>query len=324
MFITYDIILVLTALLLSFAGTGAAYAALKRLQVLDNPNTRSNHSVPTPRGGGLGIVATLAALLVVVGVPVAVLVGLVLLAAVSFLDDLRSLPARYRFAAQVIAVTWVMLTQESRIWPELLPQVVEYALIGLAWLWFINLFNFMDGSDGLAGSEGVCIAFGVAIVSLAHPLSLFGLIVGASILGFLPWNWHRAKIFMGDVGSIPLGFMLGYLLLQLAFNGYLIAALILPAVFLVDATFTLFRRLTKGERIFEAHSQHGYQRAIRAGLAHDEVAREVIAINMILLILALTSIAYPLYSVLLAYALTAGLIFGRFYRYRSNQEEVGA
>lgn len=305
MLFLYDSFILLSAFLVSFAATGAVYAGLRRFQVLDRPNDRSNHSVPTPRGGGLGFVFALLGFLLVIHAPWQLLVGFALLTAVSFADDLRGLPPRLRFAAQLVAVALLLSSMPPL---GLLPQWLELPVIALAWLWFINLFNFMDGSDGLAASEAIAIGAGVLLIALpldeAYPLLHFGQLVTATVLGFAPWNWHRAKLFMGDVGSIPLGFLLGYLLLLLAGQGFAAAALILPAYFVTDASITLAGRLWRRERVFEAHSQHAYQQAIRGGIPHDAVARDVIALNLLLVILALLSTfsgPHPLPSVVVAY-----------------------
>lgn len=321
MLLSYELIFVLTAFFLSFAGAGIAYVLLKRYQVLDTPNDRSNHATPTPRGGGIGIVVSIAFLLMVVGTPWQIIVGFAVLAAVSFVDDLRSLSARVRFLAQLVAVggSLCALPQMDGISP--LPIWVELPVVTLAWLWFINLFNFMDGSDGLAVSEAVLIALGIVLVVFLdrspYPLMSQALIVSAAALAFLPWNWHPARIFMGDVGSIPLGFILGYLLIMLAASGYWAAAMILPAAFLVDASSTLFLRSLKGERLTQAHSDHAYQKAIRAGLGHDAVAREFTAMNILLVILALTStygLIAALASLVVAYLAVSALLFLRLRR----------
>ncbi|MBM3618760.1 MAG: glycosyltransferase family 4 protein [Alphaproteobacteria bacterium] len=321
MLLSYELIFVLTAFVLSFAGTATAYALLKRFRVLDNPNARSNHANPTPRGGGIGIVFSIAFLLIIVGTPWQIVAAFSLLAAISFIDDLRSLSARVRFLAQLVAVGLSLCTmpQIDAITP--LPLWVELPVLALAWLWFINLFNFMDGSDGLAVSEAVFIAFGIVLVVFLdynpYPLLLQSLVVAAAALAFLPWNWHPAKIFMGDVGSVPLGFVLGYLLLSLAMNGYWAAALILPAAFLVDASSTLLLRFLKGERLTQAHSDHAYQKAIRAGLSHDTVAREFTAMNLLLMILALAStfgLVAALASLAVAYLAVSAFLFLRLRR----------
>jgi UDP-N-acetylmuramyl pentapeptide phosphotransferase/UDP-N-acetylglucosamine-1-phosphate transferase len=185
-------------------------------------------------------------------------------------------------------------------------------MLGLAWLWFINLFNFMDGIDGLAGSEAIAVALGyLLIVTWAghdHPLWRPALIVAASVAGYLAWNWHPAKVFMGDAGSIPLGFLLGWLLLDLALAGQWAAALILPAYFAADATYTLLKRALRGEKPWQAHREHFYQRAVLGGATPPGVVWRVSAVNAALIALALASLAHPVPALAAAAALVAALL----------------
>ena len=159
----------------------------------------------------------------------------------------------------------------------------------------MNLFNFMDGIDGLAGGEAASIGAGLALVAslgaLDPALALYGLAAAGAALGFLMWNWHPAKLFMGDVGSVPLGFTLGWLLLVLAASGLWVAALLIPAYFLADATFTLLRRLAEGKKVWQAHREHFYQKATQRGRNHAQVVRLVLALNAALLLLAVASLA---------------------------------
>ena len=160
--------------------------------------------------------------------------------------------------------------------------------IGVVWIWWINLFNFMDGIDGLAGCEAAAIGAGLLLFASvgagADPAlrALAAAVTGAAI-GFLVWNWSPARIFLGDVGSVPLGYVLGFLLLGLAVRGNWRIALILPLYFLADATITLTRRILRGERVWQAHREHFYQQAVRRGLGHAAVAERVIAADLVLI-----------------------------------------
>jgi UDP-N-acetylmuramyl pentapeptide phosphotransferase/UDP-N-acetylglucosamine-1-phosphate transferase len=162
------------------------------------------------------------------------------------------------------------------------------AVIGLLWIWWINLFNFMDGIDGLAGSEAAAIGAGLLLFASvgagADPtLQALAAAVAGSAIGFLVWNWSPARVFLGDVGSVPLGYVLGFLLLSLAVRGHWRIALILPLYFLADATITLTRRLRRGERVWQAHREHFYQQAVRRGLGHAAVVERVIAADLLLI-----------------------------------------
>ena len=196
---------------------------------------------------------------------------------------------------------------------QFLPLMIERLLEGLAWLWFINLFNFMDGIDGLAGSEALAVAIGYLALSSSGPAST------PRIGGWRSssphrsraisiWNWHPAKVFMGDAGSIPLGFVLGWLLLDLALHGHWAAALILPMYFVADATLTLLLRAWRGEKPWEPHRQHFYQRAVLGGATPPAVVYRVGAVNTLLVMLALASARYPLPAFATAVALVGGLL----------------
>jgi len=288
----------------AFAATGLLLRQLRRRAILDHPNERSSHSLPTPRGGGLAIVPVVVIAWTVVGVmgdaapPMFVVVALaVVLAVVFWIDDLRGLPVAVRLAVQAAAIAVVLIAAPSdRAYiSAALPSAVDLLLAGVFWLWFVNLFNFMDGIDGLAGGETASIGFGVAIVvfvgGVAGNLPAPGIALAAAALGFLIWNWQPAKVFLGDVGSVPLGFVTGWLLLELAAHGQGVAALILPLYYLADATVTLARRAARGERVWQAHREHFYQRAVQRGHSHAAVVRHVLAVNVVLVGLAAVAAA---------------------------------
>jgi UDP-N-acetylmuramyl pentapeptide phosphotransferase/UDP-N-acetylglucosamine-1-phosphate transferase len=283
--------------LIACLGTRALIPLLRRAAVIDRPNERSSHAVPTPRAGGIApVAAILLAWLTLVAFGFATprllyaLAGAVLLAVVSLLDDLRGLSPAPRLFAQLAAVTCGMLAEipNGLVFQGWLPPWLDIIAAVLAWLWFVNLFNFMDGIDGLAGSEAAAIAGGLVLFATVAAggdpglAALAGAIALAAI-GFLVWNWAPARVFLGDVGSVPLGFVLGFLLLDTAARGYWRLALTLPLYFLADATITLLRRLVRGERIWQAHRQHFYQQAVQRGLGHAAVTVRVIAADLLLI-----------------------------------------
>ena len=277
--------------------TGALIPILRRRGMLDYPNERSSHFDPTPRGGGIAV--TISILLAWIALHkvglvassfVSIALGTSLLALVSWIDDLRGLSPGMRLVAQGAAVTIGILVLPStrsalEAW---LGSTLFFVAAGLVWVWWINLFNFMDGIDGLAVSEAAAICSGLLLFALvgdgADPAAalLAAGIIGAAI-GFLVWNWSPARIFLGDVGSVPLGYLSGFLLLDLASRGRWKIVLILPLYFLADATITLLRRLLAGERVWEPHRQHFYQQAVRNGLPHSAVVKRVIAANLLLI-----------------------------------------
>lgn len=295
------VVLVPASLVASWFGTRIVLDMLRRRAILDRPNERSSHSTPTPRGGGIAVIATLVlawgcgAILLPAPAVWPILAGAIGLAILSWFDDLGGVAAIWRLLAQMVAVGGGLLTLQplGPVLQGLAPAGLDSLIAGALWLWFVNLFNFMDGIDGLAGTEAACIGSGIAllgVVAVGLPSGpVWGGTVAAAALGFLHWNWHRAHIFLGDVGSVPLGYLLGWLLLATAAEGQWEAALILPLYYLADATVTLVRRILRGERIWRAHREHYYQRAVQRGLSHATVVQRILACNALLIALAVGS-----------------------------------
>ena len=303
-------------LLMSVAATRLVLTYATR-RMLDIPNDRSSHSRPTPRGGGLAIVICFA---LAIAYAVArewlapayamALAGALPIAAVGLLDDHGHVPARWRLAVQAAAAAWALAWLGGFDSAELAGQRLPLGLLGnvlavLFILWLVNLFNFMDGIDGLAGSEAVCAASGAGLLLAGSGLAAPWWFLAAASAGFLVWNWPPARIFMGDVGSASIGFLLAVMALHEAAAGLLSLAAwhILAAVFYVDATLTLLRRMASGQRWTEAHRSHAYQHAA-ARYGHRPVTLAVAAIDMAwLLPLAAAATAWPrLEPVLLAVA----------------------
>ena len=258
------------AILLALLRSGLAW----RLAT-DIPNDRSLHTRPTPRVGGWGIVPVAVVLIWLVA-PTLWLPALVaaLLAMLSQIDDRRGLPARVRFGGHAVAVTMLVA-----VYPAAVPW---WALVTMAFLlvWLVNLYNFMDGSDGLAGGMAMFGFGGYAIAAsiAVHPdpaLALACAIVAGAAAGFLLFNFHPARIFLGDAGSIPLGFLAG----ALGYWGWRegVWPVWFPAVsfapFIGDASVTLLKRLARGEKFWQAHREHYYQRLVQAGFGHASTAR---------------------------------------------------
>jgi Fuc2NAc and GlcNAc transferase len=254
--------------------------------LLDRPNQRSAHSIPTPRLGGLGIMATFlpgAAIWSIAGRSEEALVvigGAAAMAVLGLLDDLRSLPARTRFAVQVIAaaaVVWARREALTNGATALLPLPV-WILGPLAVLWIVwmtNLYNFMDGIDGLAAGQGVFASLGLAAGALAAgslgPAFLL-VLLAAAIGGFLLFNFPPASIFMGDVGSTAIGFFLACVPFLPSFRPVPVEAVAIAAgLFIFDATTTLIRRMRKGEHWYEPHRSHWYQRPLSHGVPHRAI-----------------------------------------------------
>ncbi|WP_084536435.1 MraY family glycosyltransferase [Azospirillum halopraeferens] len=309
------------SLALSWLLVGRVLVWLRRRAILDHPNDRSSHSVPTPRGGGWGVVLTVlpvwAAIALAHGTAATVLPLLgaaAALVAVSWADDRRGLGPAPRFLVQMAAVAagLAVLPPDGLVLQGLVPWWLDRVLAGFAWLWFVNLFNFMDGIDGLAGTEAATVGIGLALVATlagaAPDLTLHGLAVAGAALGFLAWNWHPARVFMGDVGSVPLGYLLGWLLLAAAAAGAWEAALLLPLYFLADATITLLRRAAAGKKVWQAHREHFYQKATQRGRSHDRVVLAVLAANAALIALAVASLSAGWPAVPAGLLVVAGLL----------------
>lgn len=276
---------------------------------LARPNARSSHLEPTPQGGGIAVVV---ATIVVVGGSALLAPELVShqrqltivfaaaagLAVVGVTDDVRPLEALPRLALQAAAVGVVVaaLPAELRILPAM-PWWIERSLILIGGIWFVNLVNFMDGIDWMTVVEVVPLTGALAVFGLAGALPDDATIVAVALcgamIGFAPFNRPVARLFLGDVGSLPVGLLLGWLLLTLAARGHLTAALLLPLYYLADATLTLARRLARGEPVMQAHRSHYYQRAMENGLNVNQIVLRVFLANAVLIALAAASLTNP-------------------------------
>ncbi|MBS1212256.1 MAG: uncharacterized protein H6R26_872 [Proteobacteria bacterium] len=305
-------------------------------RLLDTPNARSSHVSPTPRGGGMAIVAAFALGLAAAvwlnaadaAIALPLLSGL-LVAAIGFWDDHGHVPARWRMLAHLVAAGAALYLVGGLTTLSVNGQNIALGwvgnLIGVVFIaWMLNLVNFMDGIDGIAGSEVLFVSAGAAALSWWFrpdaPVYLVYALLAVAAGGFLVWNWPPAKIFMGDVGSGFLGFMLGAFALVSATRGglSLVVWLILAGVFIVDASYTLLFRMAAGQRWYDAHRTHAYQKATAVLAGHKRVTQAVLLIDLFwLLPLASAAATWPAVEVwllilaylpllLLAYRLGAG------------------
>lgn len=281
-------VLFLITAVVSFVLCFPMHWLLLRWNMIDRPNTRSSHTVPVVRGGGIAVLTAvmLAGAFAVNpacawSIALIALAGLVL-ASVSFVDDLKSLPQLLRFAVQAGAALIALYTLCAGGLAGLSPAItVSIAAIGFLWITgYTNAFNFMDGINGLAGMQVVTTGIGTALIGLAaggnkeHPAIVLSIVLAGAGIGFLPHNFPRARMFLGDVGSAPLGFFLAVFAFWLArdLGWWLLGAFgLLHANFVLDTSVTLARRIWGGERWFESHREHFYQRLVRAGKSHSFV-----------------------------------------------------
>lgn len=311
----------LAALVLAAVLTRVFLGWVEARDIAAEENHRSMHKGRVPTGGGLPLLASaLLVALAAAGAPEGLHMlapALAALVLVSWADDRKAVPPLARLAVHIgVAMAALSaLPGHLFVFQGVLPFWIDRAVAGLALVWFINLYNFMDGIDGIAGIETVVIAVGYAVVLLAaghasEPLVAVALAVAGATAGFLVWNWHPARIIMGDVGAVPLGFLMGWLMLDLATRFSLAAGLILPLYFAADATITLGRRVVRGERPWEAHREHFYQRAAGGLGSHARVVERVLACGLALIGCAVLGLSAPWAGLALAAVLVALLLLG--------------
>ena len=270
---------------------------------LARPNARSSHTIPTPQGGGI---AVLLACFLVYSLFYAfntstqnilpVLSWAVPLAILGGIDDIRPLPAWLRFIVQIFicgCVIYMSTDETSRIFPGFIPLQIEQLFLTFCAVWFVNLVNFMDGLDWITVAEFIPVLLALVFLlnqSADFQQALFAACLLGSLLGFAWFNKPVARLFLGDVGSLPIGLLAGYLLLQLALAGYLVAALLLPLYYLCDATITLVRRFLEGKKVWQAHREHFYQQATDNGFSVLQVVSHIFLLNSLLAFLALLTL----------------------------------
>ncbi len=304
----------LIAAVFSFVLSGLAAWYARRSGLLDHPGERHSHSLATPRGGGAGLVAAfLVSVLVMAGPDTSgswlfcIMPGMAVIAILGAWDDHRSLSVRIRLFIQLAVSMGLVWYAANAGWLE---GAIPMVLGGFFVVWMTNLYNFMDGSNGMAALQGVFA--GLVLAFLFHAagdgyFSDISLLLAACCAGFLPWNSGRAKVFLGDVGSLALGFVFASLLVYGAGTGAfgIPVAVLVMLLFLTDATLTLAARVIRRERWYNPHRQHLYQRLIAHGWTHGRVAIIYQAINLTLILPGIvTAVRFPA----LAWAVTLVLI----------------
>jgi len=297
-------LLAIVTFLATAVGTGLLRPWLVKRNILDYPGQEAGryvHEVATPRGGGLAIYLALIAAWTIIAsespdVPTEI--GWILLCSLglaipAWVDDLGNVSSIVRFLAQIVTATLgtFLLTGPLPVFQGLLPPVLDTCLTVFLWVGFTNLFNFTDGIDGNAATKGMVLGLGIFTLSIfggiSSGLGELSITAAAASVGFLVWNWYPARIFMGDIGSIPLGFLLGWLLLCLATQGQWAPALILPLIYLTDSGLTYVGKITRGEKFWHPHRDLYYQRAAHETEAtHADVVKSILLGDIVLIGLA--------------------------------------
>jgi UDP-N-acetylmuramyl pentapeptide phosphotransferase/UDP-N-acetylglucosamine-1-phosphate transferase len=321
-------LLVVAAAAIMSAGLIVLLHPLLERYALARPNARSSHKVPTPQGGGVAVIASM---LLVTGVTFALLgvrtfpfvevatvfSAVALVTFVGAVDDIRTIEVAPRLLLQAVAVAAVIavIPHDATVIP-FLPWWIERTLLLVGGIWFLNLVNFMDGIDWMTVAEILPVSAGLVILGFLGALPSYGIVAALALfgamLGFAPFNRPVARLFLGDVGSLPLGLLIGWLLLLVAARGHLAAALLLPLYYLADATVTLIRRLLRGERVWQAHRTHFYQRATDNGHSVQAVVAGVLLINVALVGLAILTVVTASWTLSSAALAIGALVVGLF------------
>jgi UDP-N-acetylmuramyl pentapeptide phosphotransferase/UDP-N-acetylglucosamine-1-phosphate transferase len=316
---------ILTILFCLILTLGFAIWIRKRLlahNLLDHPNARSSHTQSVPRGGGWAFLIVLMPGMILTGFfqhgltdHVGIIAGTLLLALISWHDDKKGVSPLPRLSIHILAACLGSLAFDTHqtLFAGALPFWLDRTLMIVGWAWFMNLYNFMDGIDGITCTETIAIATGVCLLMTAANINdpfveVLTLMLTGACLGFLALNWHPAKIFMGDIGSIPLGYLAGYVLLSVAVHGYLVPALILPLYYLADSGITITKRALRGEKIWQPHRQHFYQRAAHGLGRHDKVVLLIALADIALIAAAILAISVPIAGIACAALIVAILL----------------
>jgi glycosyltransferase WbpL len=267
----------------------------------DVPNQRSSHAVPIPKGGGASIVTllmitivTLSSLgLIEMDFSMSLIIGISIVAVIALIDDYKNLPILVRALAYIVAAMLAVFCIGGLSHISINDYNVQlnyfgYPLSVLCLVWLTNLYNFMDGTDGFAAIQTVCVGLFCGLLLLLSgqiPLSIILFCLVSSTIGFLYWNWSPAKIFMGDVGSCTIGFLFGLLLIYTVKTGLISMSvwLILLSPFIGDATYTLIKRILNREKWYKAHNSHAYQKIYQLGLSHSKLAISLLVINILVI-----------------------------------------
>ena len=277
---------------------------LKKQILNDIPVERSNHKIATPKGAGIIIVIGFIFIwlkfniyfsIIDIKEVMMVCLCMLILSIISFYDDVKDISQLPRLFVHIISAMMVVqyFHRHNIFFPiEIMPPVLEKLLLILAFAYFINIYNFMDGIDGITAINTITISIGLGVMFYLYGISnnlLYSIFILVGLMfGFLIFNWHPAKIFIGDVGSIPLGFIIGYLNFNLSMNGHLPACILLNSYYIFDASYTLIKRIMRGEKFWMPHSEHIFQIAVRSGKSHSYVSLCVGIFNIFMLCIVIS------------------------------------
>ena len=292
---TFYLILAYSAFLLSLLGTRLLILAARNKVFIARDGRLAK---PVPESGGIAVVMSLIICLLIADIDYGVVLAMFMLASISLLSDLIAVPKFIRLLVQLLAVLIPVGLLQQPLFGGIAPLWADKFLAAMLWVWFIEIFERLDGIDGLAPTQMISIATGFALIvafcgGFPDALSVYSLIIMAAGCGFFWWNWAPAKIHLGEVGSVPIGYLLGYLLFIAAASGYGYAALILPAYYLCDGALTALRRAWRGKETDTPHFEHFYQLAVKSGRRHDSVVRYIFGVNVILIALAIFTVIDP-------------------------------
>ncbi|WP_341755395.1 UDP-phosphate alpha-N-acetylglucosaminyltransferase [Candidatus Tisiphia endosymbiont of Ptychoptera albimana] len=318
-FINYSFLFLLSFIATSFL-TWLLISSLPSFGVVDIPDPRRVHSRITPRGGGLAIVIVVIIALIAYEYfstktlinSIKIVPLLLIISSISFLDDLISIPIFVRLIFHIICSTIAifLFLFPVVLFHHELPLYIDFMLSIIGLIVFLNIYNFLDGIDGISGAESIHLSITILILCYLKSdiivninfIIVLNIIILACSIGFLIFNWHPAKIFLGDVGSISLGFLLGLCLLLISASSVhlFVASSIASLYYLADGGLTILIRLVNKEKIWQPHLKHFFQKAVRNGKSHKEVVSRIIICNILLMVLSIISLYFPLLSIIFA------------------------
>ncbi len=312
------IVSIISSFFISLITIKLSIKILEKTKTLDIPNERSNHDLPTPKGAGIGIIAALL-IIYYIFFPITDFIfpiSIFFLCIISFINDNKQISIFIRLVIQIILAMIVL-----SFWPPLLnlplleiiiPSWLELIILLLFIIWMTNLFNFMDGIDGISSIQCIIIGLGVgSCLILSQDINKIENIIAGFFIGsgfaFLIWNWHPAKVFLGDAGSVPIGFINGILFLLLFKNGLWYIAFILNSYYLADSSITLLKRILRKEKPWKAHKSHFYQKAVQNGYSHSKVCFIIASHGLFLIVVSFITAMKPTFIIILFSILISSL-----------------